>query len=307
MPQESNKGLIGLLVIIVVFFTVFAIFTLYTIKKIGFSEKDEVVGYGKNPSGEMIGVVEIKGLIYESRDWVEMLQKAEKDDEIRAIIVRIESPGGAVGPTQEVYQEIIRIDKEKPVYASFGSIAASGGYYIGSAARKIFANPGTLTGSIGVIMEFMDLSQLYKFAKVDPYPMKSGRYKDMGDTARKLTAEENALIQDVLDSVHDQFKEDILKRRKDKIKGKFVDIAQGQIFSGSQALKIGLVDELGSLWASGRSIQKELNIKGDLRLKFIKMKKDFSWIDFFKNIEESVTRITGFAGMGKIPMFLYGN
>jgi protease-4 len=135
---------------------------------------------------DLIGVVEVKGVILDSQKVVEKLLSAEKNPAVKAIIVRIDSPGGAVGPTQEIYQEIIRINAINPVYASLGTVAASGGYYIAAATRKIYANPGTITGSIGVMMQYLDLSRLYQFLLVSPSTLKSGEYKDAGNPSTLL-------------------------------------------------------------------------------------------------------------------------
>lgn len=227
----------------------------------------------------------------DSKDAIEMLQNAEEDKQLQAIILRIDSPGGAVGPTQEIYEEIQRIDKIKPIYASFGSIAASGGYYIGAATRKIWANPGTLTGSIGVIMEFMDLSKLYEFAKVSPQTVKAGRYKDAGNPARSLTTEEKDMMDKLIAGVHKQFIGDIMKRRSKLIKGDINELAQGQIFSGESAMEAGLVDAMGSLWTAGRQIHTDLKLKDDFALKFIEKKKKMGFLDIMGSLEESVSNL----------------
>jgi protease-4 len=228
----------------------------------------------------------------DAKDTVELLQQAEEDKQIQAIILRVNSPGGAVGPTQEIYEEILRIDQKKPIYASFGAIAASGGYYIGSATRNIWASSGTLTGSIGVIMEFMDLSKLYEFAKVSPTTIKAGRYKDAGNPARALTDEEKNMMNSLIGGVHEQFINDILKRRKEKIKGDIHELAQGQIFSGEVAKQIGLIDDIGSLWAAGRSIHQKLKLKDEFALKFIKKKKNKGILDFMDSLEEGISHLS---------------
>ena len=164
-----------------------------------------------------VAVIEINGPIMKSKKTIELLHEAEKG-KYKAIIVRIDSPGGAVGPTQEIFDEIVRIDKKVPVYASFGSVAASGGYYIGAAARKIYANRGTITGSIGVIMQFMDLSELFKLSKVRPEIVKSGEFKDLGNPSRRMRKKERALLEASVQKVHEQFRQDIISRRGKKIK-----------------------------------------------------------------------------------------
>jgi protease IV len=300
--SRENRGIWGIFIVLIILFAMLAIFTFYTIKSVGPSASDSSHTFGKNPQ---IAVVEISGVIMEAKTSVEKLLRAEKDKNIRAIIVRVNSPGGAVGPTQEIYQEIKRIDKEKPVYASFGSIAASGGYYIGAAARKIYSNPGTLTGSIGVLMQFFDLSKLYEFAKVSPNTIISGRYKDMGQPTRPMTDEESSLIKELMEGVHRQFIKDILERRTDKIKGKMEELAQGQIFSGEEAYLVGLVDEMGSLWQAGRRIHNELLLKGEFGLKFIKKKKDASLWTMLERLEGRVGDLLPTSQTSFVPMFLF--
>src|SRR5690606_8771850 len=158
---------------------------------------------------------EIQNTIMESKKTIELLLAAEDEKSIKAIILRIDSPGGAVAPTQEIYEEVRRIDKKKPIYASFGTVAASGGYYIGAACRKIWANAGTLTGSIGVIMQTADLSELFKFAKIKQEVIKAGRYKDIGSPARSMTDEERMILTELLAGTHKQFMSDISAVRKD--------------------------------------------------------------------------------------------
>ena len=241
-----------------------------------------------------ISVIALEGEIFDSKDVIEMLQEAEEDSSTKAIIMRIDSPGGAVAPTQEIYEEIRRIDKKIPIYASFGSMAASGGYYIGSACRKIYANSGTLTGSIGVIMQTMDLSELFHFAKVKPNVIKAGRYKDIGNQARPMTEEEKKLLEDLLANTHSQFIRDIMNVRKNKIKGDIKELAQGQIFTGEEALKFGLIDEIGGLWQAGRKIHSELKLKGKFSFKYLKNKKDkFSFMDLFQEGRALIHELRG--------------
>jgi protease IV len=283
------------------------IFAFQTIKLFDGTSGDSL-NINKTEKG-IIGVVEVEGIILESKKIIDMLHQAHRSNEIAAIIVRINSPGGAVGPSQEIYEEIRKIDsdpeKGKPVFASFSTLAASGGYYIGAAARKIYANPGTLTGSIGVIMEFLDLSQLYKFAKVNPETIKSGKYKDAGISTRPLTETERKMLRELLEEVHQQFISDVRDLRSEKIKGKLEDLAEGQIFSGKQAFEQGLVDELAGLWEAGRRIHKELGLKGEFQLKFIKKKKKYPFFDFIEEIESKWNGILEGLTGARIPMALY--
>jgi protease-4 len=285
--SKNSKALFGIFAMVFVFFVILIIFAFYTMNAF-----NEVSSAEKNANHAHVGVVEIEGVIMDSQEAIELLQAAEEDKQIEAILLRVNSPGGAVGPTQEIYEEIVRIDKlKKPVYCSFGGVAASGGYYIGAATRKIWANAGTLTGSIGVIMEFMNLSKLYEFAKVSPQTVKAGRYKDAGNPGRALTDEESEMMTKLLAGVHQQFISDIVKRRGDRIKGDIKEIAQGQIFSGESAKELGLVDEIGSLWTAGRAIHKTLKTKDQFALKFMKKKKNLSFLDLVSSLEESISKL----------------
>ncbi len=300
--SKNTKALFGIFAMVFVFFVILIVFAYFTMN--AFNETSLVQ---KKSNSARIGVVTVDGVIMDSKDTIELLQTAEEDKQLQAIILRIDSPGGAVGPTQEIYEEIQRIDKKKPIYASFGGIAASGGYYLGSATRKIWASPGTLTGSIGVIMEFMDLSKLYEFAKVSPQTVKAGRYKDAGNPARALTQEESDMMNKLIAGVHKQFIGDILKRRADKIKGDINEHAQGQIFSGEEAKNLGLVDEMGSLWTAGRSIHAELKLKDEFALKFIEKKKKVNFFDLMGSLEESISRLnlSSLTSMDQSPRLMF--
>ncbi len=295
MASNQNRSVFGILLIIFLSFVMLFIFASYTVKNL--KTKGASFSESENTS---IAVVEVNGAIMTAKGLVALVQEAEEDKDTQAIILRINSPGGAVGPTQEVYEEIRRIDqlftdsngKEgKPIYASFGSIAASGGYYLGAATRRIYANAGTLTGSIGVIMQFMDLSRLYDFAMVKQNNITSGKYKDVGQPNRPMTDEEKALLKGIILDVHDQFLGDIQRTRKDKLKTDLKELAQGQIFSGQQAQKFGLVDEIGSLWQAGRRIHKELKLEGKFGFKYIEKSKKTGLWAIMDNLDQAVTSI----------------
>ncbi|MGB0453905.1 MAG: signal peptide peptidase SppA [Bacteriovoracaceae bacterium] len=292
--KENKRAVYGILMLIFIFFVMIMVFAAFTIN--AFKDEGDLIA-SKNKGKAQIGVVELNEVIYDSKKIIELLKKAEEDDSLKAIILRINSPGGAVGPTQEIYEEIRRIDgpfnlkdksddrKGKPIYASFGSVAASGGYYLGAATRRIYTNAGTITGSIGVIMQFMDLHKLFEFAMVNPTTIKAGRYKDIGQPNRPMTDEERSLLNTTVADVHEQFIEDILKLRKDKIKGDIRELAQGQIYSGKQALDHGLVDEIAGLEGAGRAIFKELKLEGDFKLKRIEKKKKVRFYDLLEDME----------------------
>jgi protease-4 len=196
--------------------------------------------------GDKIAVVEVKGVITQSSGIIEELQQYLEDDGVKAIILRIDSPGGGVGPAQEIYREIIKIKSKKKVVTSMGSVAASGGYYIACASNLIVANPGTITGSIGVIMQFSNFEELLKKIGIKGVVLKSGEHKDIGSPFREMTPEEKRIMQEVLDNVHQQFIQAVAEGRK-LDRSKVVEIADGRIMTGEQAKNLGLVDQMGNL------------------------------------------------------------
>jgi protease-4 len=196
--------------------------------------------------GDKIAIVEIKGVISQSSGIIEELQQYLEDEGVKAIILRIDSPGGGVGPAQEIYREVIKIKGKKKVVTSMGSVAASGGYYIASASDRIVANPGTITGSIGVIMQFSNLEELLKKIGIKGVVIKSGEHKDIGSPFREMTPEEKRIMQEVLDNVHQQFIQAVAEGRK-LDRSKVVQIADGRIMTGEQAKNLGLVDQMGNL------------------------------------------------------------
>ena len=196
--------------------------------------------------GDKIAIVEVKGVITQSSGIIEELQQYLEDDGVKAIILRIDSPGGGVGPAQEIYREIIKIKPKKKVVTSMGSVAASGGYYIACASDLIVANPGTITGSIGVIIQFSNFEELLKKIGIKGVVLKSGEHKDIGSPFREMTLEEKRIMQEVLDNVHQQFIQAVAEGRK-LDRSKVVPIADGRIMTGEQAKNLGLVDQMGNL------------------------------------------------------------
>src|SRR5262245_10405125 len=194
-----------------------------------------------------VAVVEVEGLIVDADRLVRELAYHGDDPSIRAVVVRIQSPGGVVGPTQEIHDAIQRVRAQgKPVVASMGSVAASGGYYLAAAANRIVANPGTLTGSIGVILQLAEIEGLLRKVGVRYEVIKSGRFKDAGSFARPMTPEERTVLQAVLDDMHDQFVTAVAEGRripKDRVRA----LADGRVYSGRMAKEAGLVDALGGL------------------------------------------------------------
>ena len=203
-------------------------------------------GGGDLTARDKLALVRIEGVITESEDIVRQIKKYREDSSIKGIVLRIDSPGGAVGPSQEIYKEVLKTTEGKKVVASMGGLAASGGYYIACAANKVFANPGTITGSIGVIMAFSNFEELMKKLGLKTTVIKSGKFKDVGSPVRELTEEERKILQSVSDDIHGQFIEAVAKGRNLKIES-VKELADGRIFSGRQAKESGLIDELGTL------------------------------------------------------------
>jgi len=195
--------------------------------------------------GDRIGVVKISGFIGEAEKAVEALEYFRRDQSVKAVVVRVVSPGGMVAPSQEIHDEVMRVAAAKPVVASFGAVAASGGYYLSAPATSIVADPGTITGSIGVIMQFQEYEVLLDKLGFRSRTVKSGPYKDSGSPLREMTDEDRRLMQGVVDDLFDQFVEAVALGRgmeKDRV----LELADGRIYSGRQALNAGLVDKLGS-------------------------------------------------------------
>jgi protease-4 len=226
---------------------------------------------------DSIAVLEVEGIIESSRSITEDLRDFVEDDSIRGILVRIDSPGGAVAPTQEIYSELRRAAQSgKPIVASMGSTAASGGYYVAAGCDYVVANPGTLTGSIGVIMEFLNFEGTFEKLGLKSEVIKSGKYKDAGNYARSLTTEERKMLQATIDDVHAQFVAAVVEGRKlppERVEA----IADGRIFSGQQALELGFVDKLGSFYDAIDVLKEKLEIDGKVRLIYPKKRK----VDFF--------------------------
>jgi len=200
-------------------------------------------------SGEdRIALIRVEGVILDSQATIEELKRFSENPTVKAIVLRIDSPGGGVVPSQEIYDAVRRVRNKssKVVIASMGSVAASGGYYIAAATDRIVANPGTLTGSIGVIMEMANVEGLLQKIGVEGVVVKSGKYKDVGSPLRKMSDEERGLLQTVMDDVHKQFIEAVAEGRALEV-GDVQALADGRIFTGRQAKEAKLVDELGDL------------------------------------------------------------
>ncbi len=210
-----------------------------TMKRVGLSDLVVEPGDGK------VGVVEIQGVITESKDILNLIKRFRENDDIKSIVIRIDSPGGVIGPSQEIYREIRKTIQEKKIIASMGSIAASGGYYIAAATNGIVANPGTITGSIGVIMAYTNFRAVLDKIGMIPVVIKSGPFKDMGSPTKDMSKEEKEVLQAFVDQAHRQFVTAIAEGRNMDIEH-VKSLADGRIYTGEEAVKQGLVDRLGN-------------------------------------------------------------
>jgi len=232
--------------------------------------------------GEKVGIIEIKGVITDSKDVIHNLKCFREDKSIRAIVLRIDSPGGGVGPSQEIFREIRKTADFKKIVTSMGAVAASGGYYIAAGTDGIVANPGTITGSIGVIMGFTNFQELFRKIGLVPVVVKSVEYKDMGSPARDMREDERKILKDLSINIHKQFVTAISEGRKMDL-SKVKSIADGRIFSGEQAKELGLVDRLGNLEDAIEWAGRMAGIKGKISSVYAPEKKT----SFLKYLIES--------------------
>jgi protease-4 len=243
-------------------------------------------------AGDGVGLVEVRGMILDSRDVIRQLREFRKNTRVKAIVLRIDTPGGVVGPSQEISEEVKKLAAVKKVVVSMGSVAASGGYYIAAPATTIFANPGTITGSIGVLMKFSNVEGLLGKVGMKSFTLKSGPYKDAGSPVRPMTAEERAVLQGVIDSTHAQFVRAVAEGRKLPVE-EVRRIADGRILSGEQALALKLVDKMGNQQDAIEEAGRLAGIKGEPTV-IIPAAKKKKLVDLL--VEETSSKITGMAG-----------
>ncbi len=255
---------------------------LYILAVVGFSSLAIIalvvlffaLAWHRMPRGDKVAVVEIEGVINNSFDINKQLQEFAEREDVKAIVIRIDSPGGGVGSSQEIYREVMKTKAKKLVVVSMGSVAASGGYYIAAASNRIVANPGTITGSIGVIMEFANVEALLNKIGLKGNVIKSGQFKDIGSPIREITAKEKKILQNVIDNLHGQFVDAIATGRGIE-RSKIVKVADGRFFTGTQALELQLIDELGNLGDAIDRAAALSGIKG--RPVVIYPRKPFRW------------------------------
>lgn len=252
----NKRGLVTIAIVFIGLFVIFFTFSMVMLSTVGEG------GFGA--SGNRVGVVEINGPIMESKTAVQTLRQFVKDESIKAIVVRVDSPGGAVGPSQEIYSAVKRAKVAKPLVVSMGGTAASGGYYIACGADTIYANPGTVTGSIGVITQLFNVQQLLDKAQVEVNTIKTGPYKDSGSPFKPFTEQDRAYFEQMIGDIYDQFVEDVAECRKLEIE-QVKELADGRVYTGRQAKEYKLVDELGSLQDAIDHVAKEAKIDGEVK------------------------------------------
>lgn len=250
--------------------------------------------------GPTVAVVELSGEIRDADQLVESLVSLRKDPQVVAVVLRIDSPGGGVAPSQEIYEEVTRLREAKPVVASLGNVAASGGYYVAAATSLIVAAPGTLTGSIGVIMDFHQLEGLAEKIGVSETVVKSGPYKDIGHPLRPMTDAEKKLLQGMVDDVYAQFVDAVATgRHLDPARVR--TLGDGRLYSGAQAKAAGLVDELGGLNTAVRLAWERGGQTGEPRVRKVKSAWRPWWFDVVGQ-----TLAPARSGLGGGLLFLYG-
>ena len=224
-----------------------------------------------------VGLIEVKGMILDSKETIRQLRYFMKQDSVKTVVLRVDSPGGIVAPSQEIYAEVKKFAAKKKIIVSMGSLAASGGYYISAPATIIYANPGTITASIGVILKLSNIESLMDKIGIKSYTLKTGKFKDSGSPVREFSAEDRAMLQAVIDNTHEQFVRAVAEGRKlplDQVRS----IADGRILSGEQAKNHKLVDRLGTLQDAIEEAGKLAGISGEPEL-LLPPKKRVNYLD----------------------------
>jgi protease-4 len=257
-------------------------------------------------STQKIAIVPIEGEILEARDTVELLRRYARNSTVKAIVMRINSPGGAIAPSQEIYSEIrrIRLKTSKPIVASLDSVAASGGYYIAAACEEIVANPGSITGSIGVLLDWMEVDDLMHWAKMKRETITSGAMKAAGSPFRELTAREREYLQRIVLQLHQQFVKAVADGRAGKIsEAQVALLADGRVFTGEEAVSLKLVDRLGSLGDAVALAARKAHLRGEPATIYPR-RKEHTLLDLITDTSDSRSMIERIAAR-RMPRFLY--
>jgi len=280
--SKSAKWFLAILGILALLFIGFVALVLSLVSVS--TERTETFTTG---TGEEIAVVDLKGTITSSDDLVRQFKKYRRDHAIRAILLHVDSPGGGVVASQEMYDEVRKTrEGGKPVIVSMGSLAASGGYYVSCAGSRLVANPGTLTGSIGVISEFLQVGDALGKLGISVKTIKSGKMKAAGSPTTRMTPEEEKVFQDLMDDVHRQFIA-VVEKERGLSHQDVVKLADGRVFTGEQAVALGLVDTLGTFEDAVKIAADIAGIKGQPAL-VRERRKEYWWESLFGNMGETI-------------------
>lgn len=286
--------------ILVVFLILFGLFVLV----FGLVVCVGLTGGGGFFRHEPVAVITIEGPIFDSTDTLKDLNELAEDQSVKAIVIRLDSPGGAVGPAQEIYRELIKLRKSKKIVASMGSVAASGAYYIASAAHHIMANAGTVTGSIGVIMESFGVQNMVDKVALEHRVVKSGTYKDVGTPFRAMTDPDRAYLQQLIDSMYGQFTKDVAVARNIPL-DKVMLMAEGRVYTGEQAKENGLIDELGNFYDAISVAKKLAGLADDAKVRWPREPSPF---EKFMGGQASSSVLSIFLdkmGLSRLPLMYY--
>ncbi len=282
--SRTRKSILAIVIIIAAFLVISLLFNLNTNEDTSVSRLSDFLESNK------IGVVTVEGELSSADDILKDLRKFQRRASVKAVVLRINSPGGAVAPAQEIYREIIKMKKKKPVVASMQTMGTSAAYYIASSADKIVCSAGTITGSIGVIMMLADLEKIMDRVGLNVKIIKAGKYKDIGSMFRPLTDEERNILQDFAVEIHEQFIHDVAKARKGKIdEQQLRSIADGRFFTGEKAKEMGLVDSLGNFYDAVKIASELGGVKGEPELIYPKKK----WENYLDLLMESSANAIG--------------
>jgi protease-4 len=252
------------------FLFVLAVFTLVYLTLHAGSETTSLTGFG-----DKIGVVDLEGVILDPKTVVPQIKKFGDDDSIKAIILHVNSPGGGVAASEEIYREVKRIrdEKKKRIVASIETVGASGAYYVSSATNKIYADNGSIVGSIGVIAQWVNYGDLMRWAKMKPETLKVGEFKDTGDPTREMTPAERAYMQSLIDNMYAQFVQAVAEGRHAK-KEDIKAIADGRVWTGQEALSLHLIDQVADFQAAVEDTAKAVGIRGEPTLMHPEKKRE---------------------------------
>ena len=269
-----------------------------------FAGKDKLANIGK--SDKVIAVVEMLGEITDTKELIKELRKQVANDSVKGIVLRVDSPGGAVAPSQDVYDTVKQLKAVKPIVASYGSVAASGGLYSSLSASKIIAQPGTLTGSIGVIMQVPNFSQIANKVGFEMVTVKSGKLKDVGNPFRSITDDERAFLDTTVQSIYGEFIKAVSESRNIPVE-KVKEFADGRVITGVQAKELGIIDGFGDIYVAAREVFNVLGkpLKDSEQPELFYPEED----DMFKDLKElkkligeSITRLTA-SSDGTVKVF----